>query len=96
MSLTIKSEGDFEALAVGQYEGVCYRIVDMGTREEVYKDNPPKQVEHMTKSTQIQNERQDYLNKYVQSQEFKNQADTIGIPHELWKVIIFKLIGAGN
>ena len=42
MSLTIKSEGDFEALAVGQYEGVCYRIVDMGTREEVYKDNPPK------------------------------------------------------
>ena len=42
MSLTIKSEGDFEALAVGQYDGVCYRIVDMGTREEVYKDNPPK------------------------------------------------------
>ena len=34
MSLTIKSEGDFEALAVGQYEGVCYRIVDMGTRME--------------------------------------------------------------
>mgnify|MGYP003115025585 CR=1 FL=1 len=34
MSLTIKSDGDFEALAVGQYEGVCYRIVDMGTRME--------------------------------------------------------------
>ena len=49
MSLTIKSEGDFEALAVGQYEGVCYRIVDMGTRmEPPFKegDKPKKRTTH--------------------------------------------------
>lgn len=40
MSLTIKTEGDFEQLPKGQYEGVCFRIVDMGTTEQQYKDGP--------------------------------------------------------
>ncbi len=38
MSLTLKTEGDFEQLAKGQYEAVCFRIVDMGTTEQQYKD----------------------------------------------------------
>ena len=40
MSLTLKTEGDFEQLAKGQYEAVCFRIVDMGTTEQQYKDGP--------------------------------------------------------
>ena len=59
MSLTIKSEGDFEALAVGQYDGVCYRIVDMGTREEVYKDNPPKKRTTVQITFELPNEKMD-------------------------------------
>ena len=59
MSLTIKSEGDFEALAVGQYDGVSYRIVDMGTREEVYKDNPPKKRTTVQITFELPNEKMD-------------------------------------
>ena len=40
MSLTLKTEGDYEQLAKGQYAAVCFRIVDMGTTEQQYKDGP--------------------------------------------------------
>ena len=43
MGLNLKAESnDFEQLSSGESLGVCYRIVDLGTREEQYKDNPPK------------------------------------------------------
>ena len=37
MSLTIKTEGDFEKLSTGLYAGTCYRIIDMGTTEQEYE-----------------------------------------------------------
>ena len=37
MSLTLKTNGDFETLAKGQYSGTCYRIVDLGTTEQEYE-----------------------------------------------------------
>jgi len=37
MSLTIKTEGDFEKLSPGLYSGTCYRIIDMGTTEQEYE-----------------------------------------------------------
>tara|TARA_R110002126_G_scaffold77683_1_gene193519 strand:+ start:938 stop:1696 length:759 start_codon:yes stop_codon:yes gene_type:complete len=37
MSLTIKTDGDFEKLGVGLYSGTCYRIIDMGTTEQEYE-----------------------------------------------------------
>ena len=43
MSLTVSSgESDYEVVPAGQHLAVCYRLVDAGTREEQYKDNPPK------------------------------------------------------
>ena len=43
MSLTVSSgESDYEVVPAGQHQAVCYRLVDAGTREEQYKDNPPK------------------------------------------------------
>tara|TARA_R110000744_G_scaffold69132_4_gene140428 strand:+ start:17 stop:655 length:639 start_codon:yes stop_codon:yes gene_type:complete len=55
MGLNLKAEGnDFETLSAGQHLGVCYRIVDLGTREEQYKENPPKKrtLIHVTWETQ--------------------------------------------
>lgn len=37
MSLTLKTDGDFETLDKGQYQGTCYRIVDLGTTEQEYE-----------------------------------------------------------
>jgi len=37
MSLTLKTDGDFETLDKGQYRGTCYRIVDLGTTEQEYE-----------------------------------------------------------
>ena len=37
MSLTIKTEGDFQKLSPGLYSGTCYRIIDMGTTEQEYE-----------------------------------------------------------
>lgn len=34
--------GDFEQVPVGQTPAICYKIVDAGTREEQWKDDPPK------------------------------------------------------
>tara|TARA_A100000171_G_C2129677_1_gene145866 strand:- start:828 stop:1490 length:663 start_codon:yes stop_codon:yes gene_type:complete len=43
MSLTVSSgETEYETVPAGQHLAVCYRIIDAGTREEQYKDNPPK------------------------------------------------------
>ena len=43
MGLNLKAEQtEYEQPEVGEQLGVCYRIVDLGTREEQYKDNPPK------------------------------------------------------
>jgi len=43
MSLTVSSgESDYEVVPAGQHLAVCYRLIDAGTREEQYKDNPPK------------------------------------------------------
>ena len=37
MSLTIKSDSkEFEALPEGQHLGVCYKIIDQGSRNETY------------------------------------------------------------
>ena len=55
MGLNLKAEGnDFEQLSAGEHLGVCYRIVDLGTREEQYKENPPKKrtLIHVTWETQ--------------------------------------------
>ena len=43
--MALKISGDtssYEALPVGKHLAVCYRIVDAGTREEQWGDNPPK------------------------------------------------------
>jgi|TARA_R110000772_G_scaffold23579_2_gene63034 hypothetical protein len=37
MSLTLKTDGDFETLEKGQYSGTCYSIVDMGTTDQEYE-----------------------------------------------------------
>tara|TARA_X000001388_G_scaffold49229_1_gene35362 strand:- start:772 stop:1467 length:696 start_codon:yes stop_codon:yes gene_type:complete len=37
MSLTLKEGGEYEKLPKGQYEGVCYKVVDMGTTEQEYE-----------------------------------------------------------
>jgi len=43
MSLTVSSgDTDYEVVPAGQHLAVCYRLIDAGTREEQYKDNPPK------------------------------------------------------
>lgn len=43
MALKISAEKtDFEVLSAGEHTGVCYKIIDAGTREETWKDNPPK------------------------------------------------------
>jgi|TARA_R110002124_G_scaffold221463_1_gene387028 hypothetical protein len=43
MALKISAENtDFEVLEAGEHIGVCYKIIDAGTREETWKDNPPK------------------------------------------------------
>ena len=43
MSLNIKSDSfEKEVAPEGEHIGVCYSIVDLGTREEQWKDNPPK------------------------------------------------------
>ena len=55
MGLNLKAEGnDYETLSAGEHLGVCYRIVDLGTREEQYKENPPKKrtLIHVTWETQ--------------------------------------------
>ena len=61
MSLTIKSEGDFEALAIGQYEAVCYRIVDMGTRmKPPFKEgDKEKKVTEVCITFELPNEKMD-------------------------------------
>ena len=43
--MTLKISADkpeFEVLSAGEYLAVCYKIIDAGTREETWKDNPPK------------------------------------------------------
>ena len=40
MTLTI-SGNQFETLPVGTFLGVCYKIVDFGTREEIWQDQEP-------------------------------------------------------
>tara|TARA_R100001530_G_scaffold95674_1_gene66540 strand:+ start:2239 stop:2910 length:672 start_codon:yes stop_codon:yes gene_type:complete len=43
MALKISAEkSEFEVLPAGEHLGVCYKIIDAGTREETWKDNPPK------------------------------------------------------
>ena len=45
MSLTISTEGggeDFAKLQPGIYEGTCFRIVDLGTREKEFKGQVSK------------------------------------------------------
>ena len=48
MSLTISTEGggeDFAKLQPGIYEGTCFRIVDLGTREKEFKGQVSKKKE---------------------------------------------------
>ena len=48
MSLTVKSSGggeDFPKLQPGKYEGTCFRIVDLGTREKEFKGEVNKKKE---------------------------------------------------
>jgi hypothetical protein len=48
MSLTVKSSGggeDFPKLQPGKYEGTCFRIVDLGTREKEFKGEVSKKKE---------------------------------------------------
>ena len=48
MSLTISTEGggeDFAKLQPGIYQGTCFRIVDLGTREKEYKGEKSKKKE---------------------------------------------------
>tara|TARA_R100000234_G_scaffold119397_1_gene102208 strand:- start:1160 stop:1888 length:729 start_codon:yes stop_codon:yes gene_type:complete len=48
MSLTVKSSGggeDFPKLQPGKYEGTCFRIVDLGTREKEFKGEKFKKKE---------------------------------------------------
>tara|TARA_A100001515_G_scaffold138013_1_gene131204 strand:- start:784 stop:1425 length:642 start_codon:yes stop_codon:yes gene_type:complete len=43
MSLTVSSGGgEFEVVPAGQHNAVCYQIIDAGTRDEQYKDQPAK------------------------------------------------------
>ena len=43
MALKISGEtSDYEPLPEGQHNAICYRVVDFGTREEQWQDNPPK------------------------------------------------------
>ena len=43
MALRISGEtSDYEPLPAGEHVAVCYRVVDFGSREEQWLDNPPK------------------------------------------------------
>lgn len=43
MSLKVSEDStQFPILEAGEHLGICYSIVDAGTREEQYMDNPPK------------------------------------------------------
>ena len=45
MSLTVKQTGDgedFPKLQPGKYEGTCFRIVDLGTRDKEFKGEKTK------------------------------------------------------
>jgi hypothetical protein len=43
MALKISGEtSDYEPLPAGEHVATCYRVVDFGTREEQWQDNPPK------------------------------------------------------
>ncbi len=55
MSLKLsKEESNFTPIDEGQYEGVCFRVVDLGTREEQWKDSPPKKRTILHVSWEIQ------------------------------------------
>ena len=48
MSLTVKATGsgeDFQKLQPGRYEGTCFRIVDLGTRDKDFKGQVSKKEE---------------------------------------------------
>ena len=48
MSLTVKQTGDgedFPKLQPGKYEGTCFRIVDLGTRDKEFKGEKTKKKE---------------------------------------------------
>jgi hypothetical protein len=53
-------------------------------------------IQEQTKGQRIQNDRQEYLNRYIQSEEFRQFADDLGIGENVAKVILFKILGVGN
>ena len=58
MSIKITaSGGDFEPLPEGNYTAICYKIVDQGTREEQFKDNPKKKRHTLNVSWEIPSEK---------------------------------------
>ena len=60
MSLKLsKDESNFTPIDEGQYEGVCFRVIDLGTREEQWKDSPPKKRTILHVSWEIQDSNND-------------------------------------
>ena len=54
-----KDESNFTPIDEGQYEGVCFRVIDLGTREEQWKDSPPKKRTILHVSWEIQDSNND-------------------------------------
>tara|TARA_R100001082_G_scaffold109608_2_gene87162 strand:- start:925 stop:1572 length:648 start_codon:yes stop_codon:yes gene_type:complete len=57
MGLNISADGfEKEICPEGEYLGVCYSIVDLGTREEQWKDNPPKKRKTLRVTWELQDQ----------------------------------------